>query len=425
MKNIMNFFRFKKTSLKSTTNPKKTSDTEFKYHFFRQNWIVFKLLVRLFFNDWIAIFITIILPFCISISYLILYKTKIVPENLFGYKSIAGVNNIKIWYEFSIYSIGFIAFIYLAVSIADIKHTILFKKIISGFTTKGILLMLFFIFYFLLAIFTIGTKFAIFSFYPSFKNNIMKITKWKYMIFALILFVLTNLSLGLLFSSFKITAKSVFPITLVACFGMLFFAGLWIGPTDIENLFFTDSRSAALNYSKISSSAQVWRYLTFLSPFQPSMQTMIASSSINEFENIMTTEQPNEFYSSNFEYFGSSIIKNQFSSKSTFSSLEEFKKAIITPEGLEKWIDAIKIQVPDAKSAKIILTIEQNAKNFADALKNKKVFMNLEPGSFYYNFKIVRSGVYSNYLTPFLVNIGWILAINSFTLFLWKKTSQY
>lgn len=419
-KNVMAFI--KKPGNKSK-NPKSEA---FKYNFFWQNWIVFKLLARLFFNDRIAVFITIIIPFFISIVYLVLYKTNVVGEHLFSYQGMAGITNIKKWFEFTIYTVGFVAFIYLAVSIADIKQTILFKKIISGFTTKGALLLLFFIFYLLLTLFGLGAKIALFMFYPSFRNIIVKKTQWGYMIGGLIMFVFTNLSLGLLFSSFKMGSKGVFPLTLVGFFGLLLIAGLWIGPTDIESLFFAKKGAASLEYSEIKQSAKIWRYITLISPFQPGMKIMVASLStqINRFDGILMTNKPQEFFKFPIDFFGDEVIKTAASPEdAVFNSLENFKQTIVTPKGLVKWNETVKKILPNGLN-NLTGQIELLTEKFATALKEKRVLME-SAGSKSYIFTIIRSGFYQNYSTPFLINTGWIVVINSATLFLWTKTNQF
>lgn len=97
---------------------------------------------------------------------------------------------------------------------------------VTGFTTKTSLLILFFILYFLLSVFVIFLKFAILAFYPSFINKVLANFNWGVFLLGMFLFILINLSLGMLFSSIKLGSKGILPITIISFFVFLFFAGL-------------------------------------------------------------------------------------------------------------------------------------------------------------------------------------------------------
>ena len=271
----------------------------------RNNWVVFKLLVRLFLLDWVGIGVIFGLPLLISFIYLFLFQKGIFDESFFQASwlyNLGYIDKIKIWYELLLYTVGLIAFVYLAVQIANLKKTILFKKLITGFTTPVSLLMLLFGLYFVIAVSQVASKMAILAFYPNFRNVIAQRTDWLWMTISLVLFIITNLSLGLLFGSIRGRGKIIAWLALAVFFGLLFFAGLSFAPSDIEGLFFIDiDNMRYLNYGNIDKHAYNWRLWSFISPFQPSLKMMEASS--NYIASLVTISHYQTKFSDDFAKF--------------------------------------------------------------------------------------------------------------------------
>ena len=444
--------------------------------FIRHNWTIFKLILRLFFNDYIGFFIVLVLPLLISIIYLILFKNDIFGESFFEKVRLPIVTRVKIWYEIMLYVVGLAAFVYLAAQIADIKNTILFKKLITGFTTKTNFLILIFVLYFLITLVMIGSKMVVLSFYPTFRDIIVKETNWLWMIISILLFTLTNLSLGMLFGSMRLRSKIVIWVAIAVFFGLLFFAGLWFAPAGVEGLFLLDiDDQRILNFSQISGRAQTWRTLTYISPFQPSLAMMVSASNNNLFESEMTA---NEWGVKNrylligdyFERFhlkdttvviGAEINDNNINDDNTdqnpyrelvgdardyffepdylFKDLATFKSEIKTNAGLDKWLNYFqklldnnklplseKERVPtiDAEAFDVLtrdvrIFVKGYREGLIDIVDNPKQPETLLDGRF--SISIKRPHLYHNYTVPLGVNLGWLAFINGITALLWQS----
>ena len=479
------------------------------------HWIILKLLVKLFLSDWLGIIIVFVLPLFVSFVYLFLFQKGIFGE--FFYEgswlyNLQYIQKIKIWYELLIYAVGLIAFVYLAVQIVNIKETIFFKKLITGFTTPIGFLSLMFVLYFIVAVLQIICKMAVLAFYSNFRNIITEQTNWLWMIISLVLFTITNLSLGLLFGSIRIHSKIIAWVTLAVFLGLLFFAGLSFAPSDIEGLFFVDIDNARyLNYSHIDKKTYNWRVLSFISPFQPSLKMIEAASNNNVFDKSFDISEwrlthpsllrgdwlwNNEFNQHwkntwvqfldwddwNLQYINSPPIETtaiigvesgdnyqpiwdeQIKRKLTppnvlFGNLDEFKAALKTDIGVEKWMGYFeKLRENDEfyPKGKGILRLNQedfnilkrDLEDFVRGYREGTIDIQERSDQIYsynsrfyylvidseyvkwigkryfdYRFKIFikRPGVYNNYFLPLAINLGWLAFINGITVFVWKK----
>ena len=434
---------------KQQTKEQQKSETGLiRYETWRQNWIVFKFIIRLFFSDYIGVFVVIIFPILISALYLILYKTDIFKESLFGQATIPGITTVKIWFEFLMYTIGFAAFIYMAVSIADIKHTILFKKMVSGFTTKSSLLILFFILYFFLAFLTVLLKFAILAFYPTFRNVVLSKFNWGIFILGVLFFITTNLSLGMLFSSFKIGAKGVLPVSIITFFVFLFFAGLWVAPAGVEMLFLIESRENAFNFLEVSDTAKIWRAITLFSPLQPGLKMIEAGTENGKYgvEWIVTQfdakegeyltrfiRPPTDLADKYYAQIGSTQ-SSDIKAHLLYADFAEFKQKIATDTGFAEWKAAVKKYFERTYGANIntdlVKKLLENSYNFLEKIRKATnaghlVNVKMMPfakfgGELTWSFTLTRPMFYTNSLTPALINLGWLVGLNSLTFFLWK-----
>ncbi len=436
-------------SKENTVNKNSRERNLIEYKTWRQNWIVFKFIVRLFFSDYIGVTIILIFPIVISVIYLILFKVNLFNESLFGQTNIAAITKVKIWFEFLIYTIGFAAFIYMAVSIADIKYTILYKKMVSGFTTKNSLLMLFFILYFALSIVAVLLKFAVLAFYPSFRNKILPQFNWGVFLLGLLMFILTNLSLGMLFSSFKLGSKGILPITIITFFVFLFFAGLWIAPAGIEILFLVKSREDPWKFLEVSEAAKVWRMITLISPLQPSLKMIEAGTENGSYSSNWEISQYDVIYSEFVTHFikapaaiadeyydvnnPSKSFAKELKALAIFDDFAHFKREILTPEGYSKWKQGVEnfmqltypsFDFETNPNSFVVKDVKNQMEQALNILKNNPNQIDLElksNGKIYAWFwKLQRPMLYSGTLVPLSVNLGWLVATNTLTFTLWK-----
>ena len=229
-------------------------------------WVIFKLFFFELINDFIAIIALIFLPILLSTTWILLTEYRYIDEvpdaSRFS-------NPLTLWYDFAVFWIVFVTLIYFAIRFADLRRTALFRKIlvfqISGLKIVFVSLSFFFLFGF----FVLLIKFGLLMYYSSFRKEIEN-AQIAGLITGFLLLMTTSLSLGCFFATLPISSSTLNVLIFTLPFFLLFLAGFFI---NIENLLiFIEIKDNPRNWTKISEATKIYRAITYVSPFQPSLE---------------------------------------------------------------------------------------------------------------------------------------------------------
>ena len=237
--------------------------------------VICKLFLFELLNDVLALIFLIIFPIFISISWILFIEFDIIPEvsntQRFAFP-------LTQWYDYTIFWLSLVSLVYLGLKFSQFCKTVLFRKIVVGQVSFAqiILTALFFFFIFSLIVFAI--KFGLLMYYPSFRRELANADLFA-LIGGFVLLIITFLSLGLLFGSLFSSTTTLIFLSLFLTLCLLVLGGFFL---NIEMLFYYGeldfgNRNQYYLWENISSTTNIYRKVTFISPFQPTLQIINAS----------------------------------------------------------------------------------------------------------------------------------------------------
>lgn len=234
-------------------------------------WIICKLFFLELFSDFWGIVFLLFFPVAVSLLWILLVEYDIVPEIP---DSSRFSNPLSLWYDYTIFWLNSVSVVFFALRFSQFCKTILFRKIIVAQISFAKIIFATLFFFFLFSLFVFLLKFGLLMYYPAFRQQInnAQILGW---IGGFLMLIFTSLSLGLLFGTFSIPNTSLTFLVLFVSLSLLVLGGFFL---NIEFLLsFRDWNKGIQSWTEINERVRIYRIISFISPFQPSLQIITAS----------------------------------------------------------------------------------------------------------------------------------------------------